>query len=533
MRLRPATAIGLIGLAAMCGFGARLWLLGVVDARGMALAIGAATLLLLYAWLDADVVAETSSQRGVQLGAGSFALVLLAALAAAATHGLVRSADRTFDLSSERHYSIAPHTRAVLGELREPVQLIAFFPRNAVAARQLDRLTRAMAEASPQLSVRMVDPLRSPLEAERYGVTSETDTVVVEQGERRELLVRRHDETALVNAILRLTSGRQHRVCWSTGHGEALPDDDDASDAMSAAVLALEGQNYQVTLSSLLSGPPDPGCEALVIAAPRLELQGWESDLLATWLAAGGRALLLLEPGAPVGLTSDLSRFGLQLDADIVLDPDPSRSLLGRDDPSTFLLPAPAWAAHPIGRALAGAVVVQGARSVRHLPDTPGVAARALATASPASWAETQLLDPAAPIEPDPDEWVGSVGLAAALEITDPNALEGGAPRYLPPGATEARSLPLAPGGRLVVIGDASFATNQLVDLGSNLELFLASIAWLVDEPAQLAPRPALASDKLEISELGGGLLCLFSGGLLPGLPLLLALRAYWRRRGA
>jgi hypothetical protein len=530
MKLRPVVLIGIAGVASMLGFAARLWLLGVVDPRGMALAISAAVLLLLYAWLDVDAVTEASGRRDMRLGTGSVALVLLAALLAASLQALVRTGDTTVDLSTSGRFTLSPHTVSVLGDLEAPVRIIGFFPKGSGAARSFERLAAGMDEASEHVQHTLVDPVRAPLEAERYGITSESDTVVVEQGERREVLVRRHDETAIVNAVLRVASGRQHRICWSTGHGEAAPDDDRAADAMSAAVLALDGQNYQVTLTHLLAGPPETDCAALVIARPTLDLQGWERDMLATWLASGGRALLLLEPGAAPDLAADLVRFGLQLADDVVLDPDPSRRLMGRDDPSTFVIEAARWAPHPISRALAGGVVFQGARSVRHLDDAPGVAVRTLASGSAASWAETALDDPQAPIAPDPEEWVADVGLAAAIEIVDPNALTGGLPSWTSP---EARPLPAAPGGRLVVIGDATFATNQLVDLGSNLELFLASLAWLVDEEAQLAPRPPLASDKLELTALAEGLLCLFSVVLLPGLPLLLALRSVLRRRGA
>ena len=83
----------------------------------------------------------------------------------------------------------------------------------------------------------------------------------------------------------------------------------------------------------------------------------------------------------------------------------------------------------------------------------------------------------------------------------------------------------------MVVIGDSSFATNRYLDVGSNLQLFTASIAWLVMEQDQLAPEPPLQSDKLEITTWAEGWLCFYSVFFLPGMAGLFALRA--RRRQA
>ena len=86
------------------------------------------------------------------------------------------------------------------------------------------------------------------------------------------------------------------------------------------------------------------------------------------------------------------------------------------------------------------------------------------------------------------------------------------------------------PGGRLAVIGDLDFATNLHVIAGNNRDLFLNSIAWLVEEEDQIGERPE-AGETLEITELESGVLCLLVGFLLPGASAALGMGVLFRRR--
>ena len=235
-------------------------------------------------------------RRAVQLGGGSVALVLLAALGAAGLHGMVRSVDDTVDLTRDATLSLSPASVAIVASLEVDVQLIGFYAHGSSGQRRFTRLARQLEAAGPRLRTEVVDPLRNPLRAEQYEVERESGTVVVQAGERIERIVGRDDEQTLLDTIVRVASDEEHVVCWSMGHGEASPDDDQDPDAASAAVLALEGKNYQVLHTRLLSGPPDATCEVLVIDHPRVDPLAHERDAIAAYLAGGGQ-VLLLEPG--------------------------------------------------------------------------------------------------------------------------------------------------------------------------------------------------------------------------------------------
>jgi ABC-type uncharacterized transport system involved in gliding motility auxiliary subunit len=106
----------------------------------------------------------------------------------------------------------------------------------------------------------------------------------------------------------------------------------------------------------------------------------------------------------------------------------------------------------------------------------------------------------------------------------DPMGLQGDPGRAVPPDWTPT------PGGRILVVGDADFASNGLARFGSNKDLFLNGIAWLVDEGPQIGARSARL-ESLEFTALSGAVIVLVSLLLLPGLALMGALTMWIRRR--
>ena len=114
-----------------------------------------------------------------------------------------------------------------------------------------------------------------------------------------------------------------HTVCFLQDHGECDPDDDEGW-GISGAVMKLEGQNYLVERSSILQhgGVPE-FCEAVVVAAPTVDLLPEERESLAAYLVGGGNGLFLLEPLMAESTSADLARYGLDLRQDLVLVDNP------------------------------------------------------------------------------------------------------------------------------------------------------------------------------------------------------------------
>jgi hypothetical protein len=512
---RHAWAPGVVGAALGVGALGRLVLQDGLDARGVAMALVGAALLVVYAWLDQPEAEAAETSRLAGHAAGGLLVVGLGLAVAGFVQAGVRAADTTWDVTSRATFTVSPQTLAVLQALDRDVRIDGFFRHGTAEERSFERMARGL--EAPRLTVALHDPLREPLLAERLGVTVEAGQVVVSSGEKRALLSERRDEAALLNAILRVTSDRDHRLCWLSGHGEASPDDDDDDRSLRTAVLALEGQDFEVMPVSTLTGPIDPSCEAVIVARPALDPTPDELDRLWAWVAGGGRMLLLLEPDTAPALSAGLARFGLGLGADVVLDPDPSRRMSGVEDPSVQVFPRDAWQPHPVSDGLAGAVVFGVLRQVRPLDDVPGVGAWGLLYTSGQAWAET---DRTGAMVADLGEDAGELAVVAWSEVTDPAALGVAAPT-------------LKPGGRVVVIGDASFATNQLIDMGSNLELFLHTATWLVGEDERLAPRTGPGGGSIELTRSELLVVMLLALVVGPGVGVVAAARLAWRSRRA
>lgn len=478
---------------------------------------------LFSGWLyaDRDHLAASVQSKEFSRSAGSVSLVVIAACLAVALNMLGTKKDKRWDLTMDRRHTLSEKTLGVASGLTEDVQVLVFFlPGHPEAAKFRD-LVDNLATQSPRLKVEHINPLREPERAEAYQIDPDRGAVVLQLGDKRQKLERKYDQETLTNALVRLTAGDDHPICWSSGHGEPAPDDEQSRDGLGAAVLALEDTNYTVsTRQILLDGLK--GCEALVIARPESPYTAPEREAVAAYVASGGRLLVLTDPGEQTALDADLARYGALVGNDVVIEDSEEARMM--DMPPTYLLLGEmigSFGMHPITDKLHALVVIGTGRSVSPVP-ADGRTVTSLLQTTPMAWAETDL-DPTTP--KSPDEGQRPITLGVAVEISDPATIgvrAPGAPAAPPPAPAPAdtdtddtdtdaplvavpvdltaptaltdgdpsKGVPadFAPqaGGRVVVLGDSDFANNQMVGLYNNRDLFLNSVAWLVEEDDQL-----------------------------------------------
>ncbi len=513
---------GLVGFLLLVVYGIAFWALGADASLGLdgdaagkvALGvptwthgIGAAGALLFGFFLASSwksLKAAAEDQGTARSTTALFGVALMFAVSIV-VNIMGQRWDKRWDLTATKRYTLAEQSVDIAKGLNREIEVVAFFPAGSPEETNFKDLLANYQRESTLLKVEFHDPYGDPLLAEKFKLTSTNGTVILKAGDSEQRLEFDFSEEAFTNALVKVSSDKQHTLCAVGGHDEMNETDDQTPTGMGVAATKLQGQNYTVKRISLVDSPPTPEtCEVTLLAGPRTELLPLERDRLAQYVAGGGHLVAMLEPMATPELAADFARYGLTVGNDVVIETDPGRQMSG-GDPTFVLLTEDSFDIHPVTQKIKGGVLMRTARSVQKGPDVAGLEVQVLAHASQDSWGETSLAN--GQVEARPDEGVdliGKVPLAAAVEVKDPAALrttteaslpaattDGGTPSITVAAGAAEPVAPIAPkaGGKVVVFGDTDFAGNQMVLAAVNQDLFLNSVAWMVGEGSQISIR--------------------------------------------
>ena len=385
-------------------------------------------------------------------------------------------------------------------------------------------------------------------------------------------------EFQLASQIYGLTTDERPGVAFMAGFGAKGPAD----------IPGLQqslAERYQVRTIDIAGDSAAAisrdSTEVLVVAGPTQPLDTMAVERVRSFIGSGGAALLLLEPvmlnpqsptAVPVrsGLEPVLADAGVELSGELVVDLASSeRVSLGRQGLFNVIAPYPLW---PIARPSGDHVITRGLNTVT-LAWAAGLQIEDSSTVTPL-WQTTEAggVHPAgAPIFPDqewnrPEEELAVHTLAVAM-APDPAAAaaaagegasaDGGRPdaggdgentgggeatggsggdtgAAGPAGNGAGR---MAPRGRMVVVGDASFVEPQFIQSNPGNGIFLANaIDWLAQDEALMSIRAKDRTPPPLVFESDSGRNLLKWGNLV-GVPLLFVafglVRVTGRRRRA
>lgn len=433
---------------------------------------------------------------------------LACALALASAQRLAARTGWRVDLTPERRAVLSEHARGILASLAAPVVVSAFLraddPRNPEIADLLDRVRAAQ----PLVQVRVFDLNRSPALARAYGVDAYGALAVESGGRRRDFA--NPDEQTLLAAIIQVTRPERPRVYVTAGNGERRLGDRERRNGFSAANIALINERYEVGELRLDADTPVPAdAAALIVAGPERDLPPAALRQIDAYLRRGGGVLVLLDPGQAPALAAQLQRYGIIASDEVVLDPD-RRLFAG--DLLTMLVPG-RNPAHPVSANLSAPPLLSAARPVR-AAEVAGARTADLLSTSESSWRT-------------PDRSVLATGAGAFDAARD---------RRGPVAVAASAELPGEGGrrGRLLVIGDADFAANLLLDYAGNRDLFLNAVDWLAGEETLIGSRPPRqlpGVNQLFVSAAQGERIFWLGTLAQPAVVLLIGLIVVGRRR--
>lgn len=399
----------------------------------------------------------------------AFLLSLAAVLAVAvAIQAFAELANRRWDLTLEQRLSLSPYTLSVLSEVKAPLRVDLYYERGE---RQRSRdLLELMRDHCPELSYELVDLDRNPGRAKEHGVDHYNQAVLHYQG--RETVVSAGSEESLAGGIVRVLHERPRVLYFVSGHRERdLGAGKDDQYGRAAQILRKEGYRLR-TISLLQLGAVPEDASAVVVAGPELDLLEAELRTLSAYLERGGAVLVLADPVELPNLERWLAGFGLELSDDVVIDR--TNRVYGSDGTNVIV---PYYRDHELTRTMDVPSVLGRARSVAAPgeEDASEGGATIVARSAPESFAagdatRTRAGEVTFESERDRQGPIGVMGVA----LVD----AGGEP------------------GRIVVIGDADFASDAFISLLGNKDLLVNTVGWLVQSEASGA-RPQAPTTQL------------------------------------
>lgn len=456
----------------------------------LTLAVLGGILFLVYFFRAGASVERFLGRRSTRVGGTVLGTTLFVIGIAVLVNILAGMFRLRLDTTEDKLFTLAPETAAALRAAPEPPEVWVFYPDQTGVPERMRRILEAARDADPRLRFHIVDPRRDPVKAFEFQLQNFAS--VVQVGEHHEVFDRPTEEGFLA-ALLKASQDRAQFAGFVRGHGES-PLMSTEPGGMRTAAETLYHRNFvPFNLNMLAGGMVHDSLDVMVVMGPRTELSPAEADSVRDYLNAGGGLLLALDPARGATWNRVLARVGLRFDPRFISDPD-------QIDPQ-IVHPAEI-ASHPV-------VAPLGVRRVQVA--FPGVGEIVAGTAPESS--QVKILyrsGKRATLAGDPSSEARSRGLAAAASWPAPGGREG----------------------RLVVFGDADFATNQYFGSLGNGDLFLAAMQWLAGRESLIELRPRSRTDRpVVLTRQQGRALMVLVVGLLPLGVLAAGSAVWWRRR--
>ncbi len=430
------------------------------------------------------------------------------------------------DLTETQLFTLAPQTKELLQNLRQPLKVWVFTPQPNPQTQELLMSYQRWGQA--QFSFEFVDPQAEPSLANNFGVKDFGDVyleVVPTLEDRQSSGTTRREfvgsikmeplqESRLTNAIARVQSGRKFTVYFLQGHGERPLDG--VRGGLSQAIRTLQDRNYTsqpLNLADRSDGVP-ADADVVVVAGPKQALFPAEVTALQQYLQRGGSVLLLLDPNTEAGLDSLLREWGVRLDSRFAVDATGTGRLVGLGPAEPLVTK---YGEHPITQDFRGGYSFYPLARPLEVTPVPGVEDTPLLITADQSWAESDPKNQKLEFNAESDR-KGPLILGVALTRTIQN-----------PGEQENSS----PDSRLVVIGNSEFATDGRFGEQLNGDVFLNAVSWLADTDQQtLSIRPKeVTRRRLNITPQQNRILGWSAIAVLPLLGLVIAVILWFLRR--
>jgi ABC-type uncharacterized transport system involved in gliding motility auxiliary subunit len=456
--------------------------------------------------------------------AASSVLIVLGILVAVNYIG--KKQNKRWDLTATGQFSLSDQSRNVVAKLDAPLT-VQVFAQEPQFQTYRDRL-KEYEYSSKQISTEYIDPDKKPAIAQQNNVQQYGTLIFSYKG--RSERVTANTEQDITNTIIKVVTGQAKKIYFTQGHGERDTGSGER-DGYQTIFQALTDENYGVeklVLAQTSTVPDD--ASVVVVAGPKTDFFPPEIDALKKYLEKNGKLLLMLDPAekpdAPplTNLIALAHDWGVDVTDALVVDASGMGRLFGADALVPIAAGYPSHpiterfnvlTAYPLSRAL---TVVQGGVN--------GRTASPVVESSPRSWSEADVkplltgdggqvtMD-----EPKGDK-PGPITIAAAVSVASAEAPK-------PENADAPK-----PEARVVVFGDSDFASNNVLGVAGNKDMFLNTVGWLSQQENLISIRAKEAADRrLTLTATQQANITWMSLLIVPGLVFATGVYTWWRRR--
>jgi len=409
----------------------------------------------LYALFDPQRIREFLSGRQARHGSNAIITLIAFVLILVVVNIIVYQNPLQWDWTEGKQNTLAPETVDTLKSLPATVHAIGFFTARTSNASTLELFTKLKAKSNGKFDYEFVDPEANPAKATQYKITQDGSVILIMQG-RQELLTN-PTEQDFANALVRLMNPGQRAVYFLTGHGER-DIQNTGNKSYTRARTVLESKNYTVKSLNLLAQNKIPAdALSIIIDGPTQPITSQEMSLLDAYVAKGGSLILMEDStlasnaGKPADPLLDYltNTWGISMVNDLVIDPSSSQIIVAVEN---------TYGSHPITDKLQSQNMVSffpTACSLTIKDNVQNVQTTPLVSTINTSWGETDFTD----LQNNKVAFDSSVDFAGPLIVA-------------------AAAQNSTTNGRVVVIGDSTFASDIYFDQYGNGDLFINSVDW-------------------------------------------------------
>ena len=280
---------------------------------------------------------RTSGTRHGAYSVGLTVLVIAVVIVFNLIVGQIPEAYRNLDVSSTKIYDISDTTTELLDSLDSDVDMTVLAVKDSTDERITTFLSR-YAALSDKIHMEWIDPVLHPSALTDYDTTENTIVVSCEDTGKTttvsfgdilvldeysyyyygtESYTEFDGEGQLTGAVNYVTNDTDHTIYQTTGHGES---------SLSTTITDLMEKNSytlsEVNLLMTTSVPDD--CDLLLMDAPTTDLSADESEMLRSYLADGGKVMILFGDTSFAelpNLSEVLSEYGMEAADGYIADP--------------------------------------------------------------------------------------------------------------------------------------------------------------------------------------------------------------------